>query len=110
MGPALALMLLSAAPSVLELEGPSGKQQLTLAELQALGSVTADWSDKAGAHKVNGVRLDKLLERMGLKSGPDAVAPKQKHLELRSAIVATAVDGFQAVFSVGELMESIGST
>lgn len=111
----LALLVLCAAPDagrsvVLKLDGPGGAQELTLSELQALGSVTADWSDKAGAHKVTGVPLNKLLPRMGMKAGPDATPPKDKHKELRSAVVATATDGFQAVFSSGELDESIGST
>jgi DMSO/TMAO reductase YedYZ molybdopterin-dependent catalytic subunit len=36
--------------------------------------------------------------------------PKQKHQGLRGAVVASAADGFEAVFSVGELLETLGAT
>lgn len=85
---------------------------ITLAELEALGPITADWTDKKGSHRVKGVRLDKLLLARGFSegvTGPKA-DPKQKHAGLRSAIVATARDGFKAVFAVGELLETLGAT
>lgn len=85
---------------------------ITLSELEALGPVTADWTDKKGPHRVKGVRLDKLLLARGFAegvTGPKA-DPKQKHAGLRSAVVATARDGFKAVFSVGELLETLGAT
>lgn len=85
---------------------------ITLAELEALGPITADWTDKKGAHRVKGVRLDKLLLARGFSegvTGPKA-DPKQKHSGLRSAIVATARDGFKAVFAISELLETLGAT
>lgn len=85
---------------------------ITLAELEALSPVTTDWTDKKGPHRVKGVRLDKLLLSRGFSegvTGPKA-DPKQKHAGLRSAIVATARDGFKAVFAIGELLETLGAT
>lgn len=85
---------------------------IKLAELEALGPITTDWSDKKGPHRVKGVRVDKLLLARGFSegvTGPKA-DPKQKHAGLRSALVATARDGFKAVFAVGELLETLGAT
>lgn len=85
---------------------------LTVKELEALGPATVEFKDKKGAHTGIGVRLDKLLLHLGFsegRSGPK-VDPKQKHAGLRSVVIATARDGFEAVFSVGELLETLGST
>lgn len=85
---------------------------ISLAELEGLGPITTDWSDKKGPHRVKGVRLDRLLLSRGYSegvTGPKA-DPKQKHAGLRSALVATARDGFKAVFAVGELLETLGAT
>lgn len=113
-----ALMMLAAAPdagaaSVLKLEGASAKAgALSVSELKGLGAVTVDWSDKKGAHKVTGVRLDRLLPSLGFFEDPkvDKPDPKLKHRELRAAVVATGADGYTAVFSVAEVQEALGTT
>ena len=114
----LALMILAAAPDagspvVLKLEGgPAKSGALTVKDLQELGAVTVDRTDKTGSHKVTGVRLDRLLARFGYDEGPKGpkADPKQKHRGLRSVLVATAADGYQAVFSVAEVQEELGPT
>ncbi|MCC6333541.1 MAG: molybdopterin-dependent oxidoreductase [Myxococcales bacterium] len=114
----LICLLLSAAPTsqpapTVLVEGALVKKAaLTEKDLAGLGAVTVDWSDKAGAHKVKGVRLDRILGHLGFNEGPvgPAADPKVKHEGLRAVVVAQAADGFQAVFSVGELLESLGAT
>jgi hypothetical protein len=114
MSPVLVLWLVaSAAEPSLKIDGDGVKAAtLSVAQLETLGPVTAEWSDKKGAHKVRGVRVDKVLASVGFGEGPSGpqVNPKQKHAGLRSAVVATAPDGFVAVFSAGELLESLGAT
>ena len=36
--------------------------------------------------------------------------PKQKHEGLRAVVIATSSDGFEAAFSMGELLETLGAT
>ena len=114
----LALMILAAppdagAPAALKLDsGPTKGGALSVKDLRELGAVTSDWKDKAGSHKVTGVRLDRLLARLGFSEDPktETVDPKVKHRELRTAIVATAADGYEAVFSVAEVQDELGPT
>ncbi len=110
---ALALILAAAPVSTVRIEGDLVKAaSLTVEELRALGPVTVDWADKSGAHRMTGVRLDVLLLKLGFSEGPTGpgAKPKQKHQGLRAIVIASAGDGFEAVFSVGELLETLGST
>lgn len=107
------LLLVLAATPTLEVEGALVKRaSFTVKDLQELGAVTVDWSDKRGPHKLTGVRLDKVLLKLGFTEGPTGpqTDPKVKHQGLRAAVLATAADGFEAVFSVGELLETLGPT
>jgi DMSO/TMAO reductase YedYZ molybdopterin-dependent catalytic subunit len=132
----LLALLLRAAPApapTLDVKGPLIKPaSVTLKELAAFGSTTTEWADprlanaksaagcgapakqtEAGCvHQVTGVRLDRLLLGLGFSEGPTGpqADPKQKHQGLRAAVVASARDGFEAVFSVGELLETLGTT
>lgn len=95
----------------LKLEGALIKPTtLTVGALKALGPTTVEWADKSGAHKFTGVRLDKVLTANGFAEGGGGGAPKQKHVGLRSVLVATSADGFVSVFSVGELLDGLGPT
>jgi DMSO/TMAO reductase YedYZ molybdopterin-dependent catalytic subunit len=114
----LTLVALAAAPeagtpALLKVEGDLVKgRSLTLKDLQSMGPVTSDWTDKSGVHKVTGIRLDTLLARLDFSEGAmgPQMNPKEKHRGLRGAVIVTADDGFEAVFSVGELLESVGAT
>ncbi len=129
----LAVFMLAAAPDAgvpltLKVEGELIKSaSLTVEELRELGAVTVDWVDTRAAaecaapaqksdagcgHQVTGVRLDRMLLRLGFSEGPigPQANPKQKHQGLRSVVIASAADGFEAVFSVGELLETLGAT
>lgn len=133
----LAALLLAAAPDAgvplsLRVEGDLIKTaSLSVKDLAELGAVTVDWTDGHAAHsknaecaapaqksdagcghKVTGVRLDRVLLRLAFSEGPTGpqANPKQKHQGLRSVVIASAADGFEAVFSVGELLETLGAT
>lgn len=97
----------------------------TTKDLSALGAKTLEWSDRSKdclapatrdgercVHHGQGVRLDVLLLARGYSEGAKgpSVDPKLKHAGLRAAVVARASDGFAAVFSIGELLETLGAT
>lgn len=102
-----------AAPSSLTVTGDLVKNAtLSLKELQELGAITIPFTDKAGPHQVTGIRLDHVLLRLSFSEGPmgPQIDPRVKHQGLRGVVIATAQDGFVAVFSVGELLETLGAT
>lgn len=110
---ALALFLAASPVSSVRVEGDLIKPAaLTVEDLKAMGPITVDWSDKSGAHRMTGVRLDVVLLKLGFTEGPTgpAAKPKQKHEGLRAIVIASAGDGFEAVFSLGELLETLGAT
>ena len=103
---ALALFLVAApdagvAPSVLVDGDGLTATPFTLEQLKKMGPVTVEWKDKSGPHRFTGVRVEKLLMQTGF-------AEKARHEELRASLVATAADGFMAVFSVGEVLDAMG--
>jgi len=105
-------LMLAAAPA-LQVEGDLVKPvAFSQEELVKLGSVNIEWKDKKGEHKGSGVRLDKVLLAAGFNEGASGpkVDPKVKHEGLRSTVIALAPDGFKAVFSMGELLETLGAT
>ncbi|MFT3708448.1 MAG: molybdopterin-dependent oxidoreductase [Archangium sp.] len=108
------LVFLSQTPAPsLQLEGDLVKpSSFTAKDLAALSTTNVEWSDKQGKHTATGVRLDTLLLERGFSEGAKgpAVNPKQKHPGLRAVVIATANDGFMAVFSVGELLGTLGTT
>ncbi len=82
------------------------------AELEKLGSTTVAWTSHGQTHQVTGVRVDKVLLHFGFTPGQMGkdVPVKQKVKGFREVLVATARDGFQAVFSCAEVMEGMGAT
>lgn len=112
-----ALFLLLAAPDAggppVTVEGPGGRT-LTLdpATLTRLGRVDAAWTSRGTARRVSGVPLQKILAEVGVEPGAMGkdLDPSKKRLGLRQAVVVTARDGFQAVFSVAELWPGVGPT
>lgn len=85
---------------------------LTVAELQKLGAISATWTVHGKSRTVVGVPLAKALERFGVVPGPMSkeMAPADKRPGYKKAIVASAADGFQAVFSLAEVTEGMGKT
>ena len=75
----------------------------TLAQLRELPAVEQTWSHDGQSHRARGVDLLALVDRAGLKEDPSV-----KNHRLRFAVVAKARDGYEAVFSLGELMPTLG--
>src|SRR5215813_6174614 len=98
------------APTV---DGPGGRT-LTLdpATLTRLGRVEETWTNRGATQRVRGVPLQKILAEVGVEPGEmgPSLAPPKKVRGLRQAVVVTARDGFQSVFSVGELWPGVGPT
>src|SRR5262249_25753550 len=98
------------APTV---DGPGGRTlTLDAATLQRLGRVEETWSSGGATRKVSGVSLQRILVEGGVEPGEMGpnLAGSRKVRGLRQAVVVTARDGFQAVFSVGELWPELGPT
>ena len=82
------------------------------ATLTRLGRVEEMWTSRGTTRRVSGVPLQKILAEVGVEPGAMGkdLEPGKKRLGLRQAVVVTARDGFQAVFSVGELWPGLGPT
>lgn len=103
---------LADAPS-LEVAGALPKTgKLTLKELEAMKPEKASWTNHGKQHEVEGVPVSKVLAAFGFTPGPMSkdMPPTEKRLGYKKVLVATAKDGFQAVFSCAELAEGMGAT
>ena len=83
---------------------------LQIKDLEAMQPVKETWTAGGGSRAVLGVPLDKLLERQGLSPGRMGDDGKETGKGWRRVVVASAPDGFQAVFSVAELTPHLGAT
>jgi DMSO/TMAO reductase YedYZ molybdopterin-dependent catalytic subunit len=85
---------------------------LTQGELERLGAVSVPWTNHGQTHQITGVRLDKVLVHFGFTPGAMGkdVSARDKVKGYREVVVATARDGFQAVFSCAEVSEGMGTT
>lgn len=85
---------------------------LDAAALEAMGGEDLRWAHHGEESVYRGVDLAQLLVRSGLEAGTagPGADPHEKHIGWRRVVVATAADGFQAVFSSAELMPEIGPT
>ena len=85
---------------------------LKLSDLKSLGPVPVEWSARGQQRRATGVPLDRILARAGFSPGAMGkdVPPKEKRSGWKKAVVATASDGFQAVFSCAELFPDMGPT
>lgn len=100
------------APAV-RVEGALAKTgTLAQADLEKLGATTAAWTSHGQTHQVTGVRVDNVLLHFGFNPGPMGkdVPVKDKVKGYRQVLVATARDGFQAVFSCAEVSAGMGKT
>ena len=103
----------SAAEKPLEIAGALPRTgTLGLAELEAMAPVTATWTLGDRRRQVRGVSLDKLLGHFGFQMGAmgDDQAREKPSSGWRRAVVASAADGFEAVFSIAELAAHLGGT
>ena len=99
-------------PAVVEVTGLPRAASLGQKDLSAVGAKTTAWTVHGTKHQVTGVRLDKVLTHLGFSPGPMGkdVPVSEKRAGYRKAVVATAADGFRAVFSVAECVEGMGPT
>jgi hypothetical protein len=98
-------------PKTIDVSGALPRSaSLGQAELSALGATTGTWTLHGTRHQVTGVRLDKVLTHLGFAPGPMGkdVPVAEKRAGFRKVVVATARDGFQAVFSVAECFQGMG--
>jgi hypothetical protein len=101
-----------AAETAVEVTGLPRSASLGQKDLSALGAKTSTWTFHGTKRQVTGVRLDKVLTHLGFSPGPMGkdVPVSEKRAGYRKAVVATAADGFRAVFSVAECVEGMGPT
>jgi len=100
------------ASAAVEVAGLPRSASLGQKDLTALGAKTTTWTVHGAKRQVTGVRLDKVLTHLGFSPGPMGkdVPVSEKRAGYRKAVVATAADGFRAVFSVAECVEGMGPT
>ncbi len=95
---ALAAIALPAAGQTLALKGPTGQTlSVSRAELAAMPHVAFTFDAHGEKHAYEGVLLIDLLAKVGTPTGK-ALGGKA----LANAVRATAADGYQAVFGLGE--------
>lgn len=97
----------TAPADAIVLRGDVKPVTLRIADMQALSPQTETWTHHGKSRQITGIPLLSLLEKAGWTPGPSgkAIPPKEKHSGHRIVIVATGADGYQAVFSAGELAE-----
>ncbi|GMU93232.1 MAG: hypothetical protein AMXMBFR4_22900 [Candidatus Hydrogenedentota bacterium] len=81
-------------------------------QLAALGEIAVAWPKGEDAADWTGVPVSSLLAHLGLKPDEEVcegVDAKVKRPGLRKALVVSARDGYQTVFSMAELFETFGS-
>lgn len=115
----LAALLLSlpcrAAPPAdrLEIRGDLPKTgALSREELAAIGTVEGQWTRHEKSHTFRGVPLDAVLTHQGFARSDmkGASSKADKAPEWKKVVLATAADGFQALFTCAELMPAMGPT
>jgi DMSO/TMAO reductase YedYZ molybdopterin-dependent catalytic subunit len=102
-----------APPEAVRVEGALPRSgTLGRRDLESLGSTTATWTSHGTTHRVVGVRLDAVLAHFGFTPGPMGkdIPVADKRRGYRQIVVATARDGFQAVFSCAEVTAGMGPT
>lgn len=105
-GAALLPVAASAAePAVLTVEGAASTPlSLTAAEFAALPRTSVRWTLHGKAMTCKGPWLADVVARAGAPSGEAVRGPA-----LSTVIVATAGDGYRAVFALGELDHMLGN-
>jgi formylmethanofuran dehydrogenase subunit E len=107
----LGLALAAADGPALQVSGANVRAAaFRVSDLAAMKPVEASWTAGGSARAVVGVPLDKLLERQGLVPGRMGDDGSEHGKGWRRVVIASAPDGFQAVFTVAELTAHMGAT
>lgn len=85
---------------------------LSLKDLGALSPEKASWDSRGQTHQVVGVPLSRILAHFGFTPGPMGkdVSKADKRAGYRKVVLATAADGYTAVFSSAEVAQDMGPT
>lgn len=85
---------------------------LSRAELASIANVEGRFGRPGSEHTFRGAPLDAVLTHMGFARGSmdPSLSKADKAPGWKLVVVATAADGFQAVFSCAELMPDMGPT
>lgn len=84
---------------------------LSVADLEAMEPVPVEWSHNGEDYHFTAVPLERALQALGLEIGskhPD-VPKTEKRSGYKFVLVASALDGYQAVYTYAELAEVNGS-
>lgn len=101
-----------APTSRLRVDGDVTARTLSVEDLEGIGLKDVQWDPKGESHAYRAVPLENVLRCVGIGPGEmsDATNPSEKRSGWKLAVVATATDGFQAVFSVAEVFKAMGRT
>ena len=101
----------TSASTWLRVDGDVTARTLSVEDVEAMGLKDVEWSSKGETHVFQAVPLEAVLRCVGVEPGAmDAAKPVDKRPGWKLTVVATATDGFQAVFSVAEVFHDMGRT
>ena len=86
--------------------------QITAEDMKQFGATDIEWGAGDSKHRYQGIALDKILTHFGFDRGPETPDTPiiDKRAGWRNVVVASAPDGYQAVFTCAEVLESMGAT
>jgi hypothetical protein len=101
----------TATSSWLRIDGDVPARTLSIEDVEAMASKKVDWTQEGETHAYQAVPLETILCSVGI--GPcdtSATKPSETRPGWELAVVATAADGFESVFSVAEVFHEMGRT
>ena len=101
----------SSPSSRLRVDGDVTARTLSVEDVESLGLKDVECSRKGETADFQAVPLEAVLRCVGVEPGEmNAAKPVEKRPGWKLTVVATATDGFQAVFSVAEVFHDMGRT
>lgn len=102
----------SSTSSRLRVDGDvTARRTLSVEDVESMGLKDVEWGGEGETSVYQAVPLEAVLRCVGVEPGEmEAAKPKEKRPGWKFAVVATATDGFQAVFSVAEIFHGMGRT
>lgn len=96
----------------LRIDGECTRSSLSIEKLRELGAKDVRWTTEGVVREFKAVSLESILRSVGIVPGEmkESLPPSDKRAGWKFAVVATAGDDFQAVFSVAELYQDMGRT
>jgi hypothetical protein len=101
----------SSTSSRLRVDGDVTARTLSVEDVESLGLRDVAWTRNGESLAFQAVPLESVLRCVGVEPGDmNAAKPADKRPGWKLAVVATATDGFQAIFSVAEVFHDMGRT